>query len=269
MSDASATPTFQIDLLARHLGAGACRFDVDALAVCDSTNTQLLARAEAGAASGTVLVADRQTAGRGRRGRTWFAAPGDSLTFSLLWRFPPESGAPVGLSLAVGLGLAQGLESLGVANVRLKWPNDLLLNGRKLGGVLVELQPGQLHSAVIGVGINLHLPEDLPPEVRELATALDQARAPMSRETVLASLLSGLRETLDTYAVVGFAGLRDAWQLRHAHQGARVRITGGTEDMTGICRGVDGDGALLLQTDAGLRTVVSGDVSLRSDEGVA
>ncbi|HEY3431729.1 MAG TPA: biotin--[acetyl-CoA-carboxylase] ligase [Rhodocyclaceae bacterium] len=255
--------SFQTDRLVQALGVAACRFDVDALAECDSTNTQLLRRAEAGAPSGTVLVADRQTAGRGRRGRTWFAAPGDSLTFSLLWRFALESPAPGGLSLAVGLALARGLESLGVSGITLKWPNDLLLNGRKLGGVLVELQPGQLRSAVIGIGLNLHLPDDLPEDVRSLAAALDQSGMVMTRETVLAALLASLQRTLDEYAITGFAALREDWLLRHAHQGQPVRISGGTE-LEGLCAGVDAEGALLLQTDQGLRTVVSGDVSLRA-----
>lgn len=263
MPDIPSASAFQIDLLLRHLGVAACRFDLDALAVCDSTNTQLLVRAEAGAPSGTVLVADCQTAGRGRRGRTWFAAPGDSLTFSLLWRFPPESSAPEALSLAVGLGLAQGLESLGVARVSLKWPNDLLLQGRKLGGVLVELQPGQLNCAVIGVGINLRLPPDLPNDVRQTAAALDQVGLYPGREALLAALLSALLATLDRYSGAGFAGLRDAWMERHAHQGAQVRISGGSEEVTGRCLGVDDTGTLLLQTESGVRSIVSGDVSLR------
>ncbi|GAB2181267.1 hypothetical protein DLREEDagrD3_14900 [Denitratisoma sp. agr-D3] len=262
MSAPTVPATFQIDRLALALGAASCRFDVDAVAECDSTNTQLLARAEAGAPSGSVLVADRQSAGRGRRGRPWLSAPGDSLTFSLLWRFPADSPAPAGLSLAVGLALAQGLESLGIAGIALKWPNDLLLRGLKLGGVLVELQPGQLRSAVIGIGINLHLPPDLPDDVRGIATALDRSGFVAAREWVLAALLTSLQRTLDTYAVTGFAELRQDWAARHAHQGRLVRISGGTET-EGICLGVDGEGALLLQTETGLRTVVSGDVSLR------
>ncbi|RTL57034.1 MAG: biotin--[acetyl-CoA-carboxylase] ligase [Rhodocyclaceae bacterium] len=261
-SSAASPSSFQTGRLLQYLGGAACRFDVDDVAECDSTNTQLLARAEAGAPSGSVLVADRQSAGRGRRGRAWYGAPGDSLTFSLLWRFPENSPAPAALSLAVGLGLARGLESMGVEGLGLKWPNDLLLRGRKLGGVLVELQAGQLRSAVIGVGLNLHLATDLPSEIKGLAAALDETPGECGREPVLAALLSGLLTTLDEYAVVGFAGLRDAWLARHAYQGQMVRISGGM-DMEGQCAGVDADGGLLLQTSQGVRAVVSGDVSLR------
>ncbi|QDX82967.1 biotin--[acetyl-CoA-carboxylase] ligase [Denitratisoma sp. DHT3] len=259
--------TFDIAATAAALGTAACRLDIDAVAECDSTNTRLLERAQAGAPSGTVLVADKQTAGRGRRGRQWVSAPGDSLTFSLLWRFPPASPAPAALSLAVGLALARGLEALDVREVGLKWPNDLLLRGRKLAGVLVELQAGEVRSAVIGIGLNLRLPADLPPEVA--AAALGQAlplgpQAP-SRETVLAALLAALVTTLDEYADGGFAALREAWLARHAWQGLPVRISGG-EVAEGRCLGVDEDGALLLASATGPRRILAGDVSLRPAE---
>ncbi len=109
------------------LGPLAGRFDVDGLGLCDSTSSELLRRAEAGAPGGTVVVADEQTAGRGRRGRAWLSSAADSLTFSLLWRFPGPAGRLAGLSLAVGVALAEGLERLGATGVRLKWPNDVLL----------------------------------------------------------------------------------------------------------------------------------------------
>jgi BirA family biotin operon repressor/biotin-[acetyl-CoA-carboxylase] ligase len=255
--------------VAAQLGGTACRFDIAALAVCDSTNTELLRRAEAGAPSGSVIVADQQRAGRGRRGRTWHASPGDSLTFSLLWRFPPESSAPAALSLAVGVALARALEALGASEVRLKWPNDLLLAGRKLGGILIELQPGAVRSAIIGAGINLKLPPDLPPDVAPLATALAALPGPQpaTRERVLATCLKHLQRGLDDYASHGFAALHSEWQARHAWHGATVRISGGGDDIVGLCHGVDIDGNLLLETPAGLRTVTSGDVSLRRSEG--
>ena len=160
-----------IAAIASALGPLARRFDVDVLDTCASTNAELLARAETGAASGTVLVANEQTAGRGRRGRSWIASPGDSLTFSLLWRFAPGT-APAGLSLAVGLAVARALQKVGAGDTALKWPNDILRNRRKLGGILVELLPGAPHAAVIGIGINLHLPADLPADVRAASAAL-------------------------------------------------------------------------------------------------
>ena len=240
-----------IAAIASALGPLARRFDVDVLDTCASTNAELLVRAEAGAASGTVLVANEQTAGRGRRGRSWIASPGDSLTFSLLWRFAAGT-APAGLSLAVGLAVARALEkvpggkqSAGAGDTALKWPNDLLRNRRKLGGILVELLPGAPHAAVIGIGINLHLP------------AADES-------ALYAALLAELRATLEQFAAAGFAALRDDWVARHAFQDAPVLLSADfAAPREGICRGVDTDGALLLETAAGIERVLSGEVSLR------
>ncbi|MBP8162925.1 MAG: biotin--[acetyl-CoA-carboxylase] ligase, partial [Propionivibrio sp.] len=121
------------------LGDASGRFDVDSLAECASTNTELLVHAERGAPSGSVLVADRQTAGRGSRGRSWLASPEASLTFSVLWRFEGGLERMSGLSLAVGVAVVEALEACGAAGVKLKWPNDILHQDAKLGGILVEL----------------------------------------------------------------------------------------------------------------------------------
>lgn len=250
-----------IAAIAAHLGPAARRFDIDVLDRCESTNAVLLARAEAGAASGSVVIAREQTAGRGRRGRAWFASPGDSLTFSLLWRFAPGT-APAGLSLAVGLAVAQALAEVGAGNTALKWPNDILKDGRKLGGILVELQPGAAHAAVIGIGVNLRLAAAMPDELRTTAAALD---LPATDESALyAAVLTRLLARLEQFATAGFATMRDEWIARHAFQDAAVVLTADFgAPRTGICRGVDGDGALLLESEGRIERVLSGEVSLR------
>ena len=256
-------PTFDIAACANALGGVGVRFDIDSVAECDSTNSRLMARAESGAPSGSVLVADRQNAGRGRRGREWLSAAGDSLTFSLLWRFPTTSTAPAALSLAVGVALIRGLAAIDCVDAKLKWPNDVLIDGRKLAGVLVELQPGDIRSAIVGIGINLrrppHLPEELAPTVADLASAGVAA----SREALLAAILRALAEVFDRYGVGGFAALRDEWQAAHAWQGRAVKSSGDGPDLVGRCLGVDDGGALLLDTPAGQVSVLAGDVSLR------
>ena len=248
---------FELASIAAALGPLAGRFDIDVLAECDSTNARLIARAEAGAPSGLVIVAERQTAGRGRMGRTWFSAPGDSLTFSLLWRLP--AGRPIdGLSLAVGVAIADALAASGVEAVALKWPNDILLGGRKLGGVLIELAAS---AAVIGVGLNLHLPADMPPDLAQAAAALGQ---PIAANELLAKLLAGLHGALETFASGGFAALRGRWQGLNAYAGAEVQVLSPfAPPLIGRCRGVADDGALLLETGRGIERVISGDVSLR------
>lgn len=253
-------------LLKDRLGDLAGRFDVDVVDECDSTNSALMRRAESGAPAGSVLVAERQTAGRGRRGRQWLSSPGDSLTFSILWRFPKT--VPLsGLSLVVGLAVAKALEDLGAEGVRLKWPNDILLacNGSfaKLGGILIELASDRKGiQAIVGIGLNLQAPQgDLSQAAAGLAQGLaGQPQAPV----VLARLLRQLASEFEQFAVLGFSGAKTDWLARHAWQDQPVVIIDEKEEPRhGLCRGVDDDGALLLETPAGLERVLSGDVSLR------
>ena len=254
-------------LLKSRLGLLAGRFDVDALDECDSTNSELMRRAESGAPAGTVIVADRQTAGRGRRGRTWLSEAEASLTFSLLWRFSGPLTRLSGLSLAVGIGLAAGLEDIGARGIGLKWPNDVLCREgdgyAKLAGILVELSSDRRGTqAIIGIGLNLAPPSG---ELPQPAAGLSQTMNAMpERHVVLAAILSELHRVLETFAVDGFFGLKPEWQQRHAWQGEMVQILG--EDaapLLGRCLGADDDGALLLETASGIERIFSGDVSVR------
>lgn len=242
------------------------RFDVDALDEIDSTNSEVIRRGDAGAPSGLVVVADRQTAGRGRRGRQWISAPEASLTFSLLWRFNGPATALSGLSLAVGVAIAQALEALGVPDIGLKWPNDILLRSArgdaKLAGVLVELASDRRGTlATIGIGINLQAPQG---ELLQPAAGLADAAPLPERHVLLAALLEALAPVLDRFAAEGFAALRSAWQARHAWQDQPVQLLEpDASPLQGICRGADGDGALLIETASGLQRCLAGDVSLR------
>jgi BirA family biotin operon repressor/biotin-[acetyl-CoA-carboxylase] ligase len=254
-------------LLKERLAPMAGRFDVDALESCDSTSTELLRRAALGAPPGTVIVADRQLAGRGRRGRSWSSSEEDGLTFSLLWRLP-AGRIPGGLSLAVGVALAQALTSLGATRVRLKWPNDVLLASdsgfAKLAGILVELASDRRGTqACIGIGLNLAAPAgDFPQPVAGLTQAM--ATVP-DRHEVLATILLALVEVLDRFAGAGFAGLKADWLGWHAWQDRPVQLLGdGESPVTGICRGVDDDGALLLEMASGMSRILAGDLSLRA-----
>lgn len=243
------------------------RFSIEVIERCDSTNSLLLERAQQGAPGASVVICERQEAGRGRRGRAWISAPGDSLTFSLLWRFAPGTPAPVGLSLAVGVAVARALENLGASRIALKWPNDILGAGAKLGGILIEtFLSGGSHAVVIGIGLNVRLTEDMARRVDAPVGALDQVMAgPPSRHRVLAALLDALAALLDEFAVSGFKPLRAAWQAHNAHAGKEVVILAeGAPPVTGRCIGVDEEGALLLDTGGDRRRIVSGDVSLRT-----
>jgi len=214
-----------------------------------------------------VLAAEWQTSGRGRRGRVWHSAPGAALTFSMLWRFQQGAAVLAGLSLAVGVAMMRALAALGVEGAGLKWPNDVLWRGRKLAGILIEMQGDTLgpSAAVIGIGLNCRLPDVLvnriEQPVADLATACGAAP---ERNHVLALLLTELERVLDAFARDGFAPLREEWQRHHVHQRRPVRLKlpdGGA--VSGIADGVADDGALLLVTAKGPRRFHSGDISLR------
>lgn len=265
MSDA---PSLLIDPLRLHalLEEASGRFDVVAVAECASTNTVLMRRAAAGAPSGTVLVADRQTAGRGSRGRAWAASPEASLTFSVLWTFPGGLTRLSGLSLAVGVAVVRALARCGAAGVMLKWPNDILHGDAKLGGILVELDADDAAArVVVGIGLNLRLPASIGEGAALPPAALDRIVAALpDRHLLLARLLVELARVFDRFSADGFAGLRDEWHACHAWQERPVRLLrDGRVEKEGVCAGADADGALLVRTADGLERCLSGDVSLR------
>jgi BirA family biotin operon repressor/biotin-[acetyl-CoA-carboxylase] ligase len=231
-----------------------------------STNADLLARAPALAAP-VLLVAENQTAGRGRAGRSWLSSSGGSLTFSLAWHFDGGPQRLAGLPLAVGVALAETLARLGV-QVQLKWPNDLLKDGNKLAGILIETQaaPAGGTWTVIGVGLNLVMPDELEEKIGRTVAAVPWL-AQMDRDALMAALLDGLATSLREFAGAGFGAFAARWNLRHAYQGQTVRIIDhGAVLHEGVAAGVDDGGRLLLDTDAGRITIVAGDVSLRVKE---
>jgi BirA family biotin operon repressor/biotin-[acetyl-CoA-carboxylase] ligase len=237
-------------------------------ASCESTNTVLVDLAREGAASGTVVAAELQTDGRGRRGRSWESALGAALTFSLLWRFECGVAALTGLSLAVGVALARALRGLGSREIMLKWPNDLVLPGGKLGGILIEVEGDALgpSAAVIGIGLNVRLSPTLRSRVDQPAVDLVEAGATTAdRNAVLGALLRELCLDLSAFEEQGFAPFRAEWQNYHAHQDRPVTLLrpDGVREV-GFARGVNEDGALLLEQGETTRVCLAGDVSLRA-----
>lgn len=242
------------------LGDDGKLFRLEIVEECRSTNSILLSRAADGAPSGSVLIAQRQTAGRGRLGRPWYASPSASLTFSMLWRLP-ENRSPLGLPLAAGVAIAQALEAAGEEGLALKWPNDLLRHGRKVGGILVELASSAAPAAVIGVGLNLALPENLPADLQQSCDAL---QGPHDPSLLLAALLRHLASACARFADEGFAPFREPWRVRHAYEGRWVELSrDGAPICVGLCQGVDENGALLLATEAGCEKIYAGEISVR------
>jgi BirA family transcriptional regulator, biotin operon repressor / biotin---[acetyl-CoA-carboxylase] ligase len=250
------------------LGSRTRALAIEIADVLDSTNSELTRRAARGDIHRQLLAAEWQTAGRGRRGRGWTSVVGGSLTFSLGWRFEQGAGYLSALPLAVGLALANALQGEGFANVELKWPNDLVHRGRKLGGILVELSGDALGPslAVIGVGLNVRLPAGARREIGQPVVDLSGITADrtIDRNALLAAIVAELSAMLEAYAATGFAPLRVAWQRRHAFQKQTVQMLladGGR--VRGEVVGVDADGALVLDSRGRRLRFVSGEVSLR------
>ena len=254
----------------RHLGPRAESFQVHVLDAVGSTSTLLLAEALAGAPSGLTLAAEVQTAGRGRRGHRWYSGLGGGLTFSVLWRFERGVGDLGGLSLAASVGLVRALRELGGDEVQLKWPNDLLWRYHKLGGVLTEIEGDVMgpSAAVIGIGVNAHVDPAVRHLIDQAVTDLAAAGVHQDRNRVLGSLLRHLADTLELFAAHGFAPMKGEWMRYDALAGRAVAVSmPDRSEHAGIAAGVADDGALQLQTAAGLRRIHSGDVSLRPLEG--
>lgn len=249
------------------LGDRAGQFEVEVLDSVASTNSLLLQKAALGAPQGACLIAEMQTAGRGRRGREWHTNLGGSLTFSLLWRFNQGAGFLSGLSLAVGVALMRALDQSGISGAHLKWPNDILYQYRKLAGILIELQGDMLgpSAAVIGIGLNLKLSGTMLDRIDQAVVDVHTiiGKVPQ-RNLILANLLSNLADVLGEFEEGGFACLRDEWLERHAYHEKAVRLImpdGARHD--GYLLGVAEDGALLVETAAGKKRYTSGEISLR------
>lgn len=235
---------------------GSRRIDLDE---CGSTNDEAARLARAGASHGTVVTALAQRAGRGRDGRTWHSPKGAGLYLSAIVRPPLALHMVPPMTLAIGIGLCDAARVFG-ADATLKWPNDLLVGGRKLAGVLVEAQSQgpRLEAVIVGIGVNLV--GELPPDVASTAITLAQAAgtAVIDRELFISGLLSQVAHWIDRYVASGIEGISGAWEARMAQ-----RLTARANDIVGELAGLDGDGALLLRDAAGtLHRVRSGDVEV-------
>ena len=226
-----------------------------------STNDNALLAARSGAPHGSLFVADEQTAGRGRRGNAWLAAPGESLLFSLLLRPRLELGQISALTLAIGLGLRDAIGPLLTDAVQLKWPNDLYVQNRKLAGVLVEsqLQGERLQAVIVGVGLNVAT-RHFAPELAARATSLALlGNSEVEREPLLQALLDAIARRLDEYERSGVAGILDELNAADALRGRRIRV----DAQEGVGRGLDAQGRLLLEDDGGaVHAIIAGTVEL-------
>jgi BirA family biotin operon repressor/biotin-[acetyl-CoA-carboxylase] ligase len=235
----------------------------------DSTNSRLLAAAPPPAGCADACLCELQHAGRGRRGRPWIAPFGGGVALSVAWTFSHGASTLAALSLGVGVAVVRALARAGARGVALKWPNDIWFQDRKMGGVLIELKAeagGPAH-VVIGVGINVSLRAEARAAIAaggaSAAAAADACDAPPSRNAIAGAVLDELLSMLSRFEREGFAAFRDAWSALDALDGRAARVLLADQVISGIARGVDHDGALLLETGAGMQRFASGEASLR------
>ncbi|MDP5152074.1 bifunctional biotin--[acetyl-CoA-carboxylase] ligase/biotin operon repressor BirA [Rheinheimera baltica] len=238
--------------------------------ITDSTNTQLMQKIQDGLVTepGYTIVAEAQTAGRGRRGRNWYSPFAASLYFSMYWRLEQGIQAAMGLSLVVGIAIARLLKQQYQVDARVKWPNDVYVDGKKLCGILVELA-GQAHAGcdvIIGIGMNIRLPKQALHSIdQQYIDLTGAAEKVIDRNQLVALLQQQLITLLADFTQQGFTGFVDEFDQYNQYRNKAIRLIG-KEEITGICIGVDKQGALLVKTAAGVQAYFGGELSLRAGE---
>jgi len=255
-----------LSLLSSELLAGAGAWPVTLLQQVDSTNAESLRQLATGAKPPFLIIAEQQTAGRGRRGRSWVSPFGENLYYSLVLRITGGMRQIEGLSLVVGLALLHAIRDAGVNDVGLKWPNDLLVNGRKVAGILLELSgdPADVCHVVIGVGVNINM-RNVPGDVIDQPwTSIRQVLGEqVDRNRFVDRLNLQLQRYLDSHGRNGFAALRSEWETNHLWQGRAVSLAAGVQSVEGRVLGVDDTGALRLDVDGVEHVFSGGELSLR------
>jgi BirA family biotin operon repressor/biotin-[acetyl-CoA-carboxylase] ligase len=238
----------------------------------ESTNTRLLDALPPAAGKASVVLAEHQTGGRGRRGRGWVAPPGGAICLSLAWQYADMPVDLSALSLVVGLCTVNALAGLGVPGVSLKWPNDLVTRDGKLGGILIEMRTesgGPVH-VVAGIGLNVSLDDAARAAVKATGTTADDIRAHRTpvpdRNHIVAALLARLVPALEGFPRHGLTPHLDNWHDCDALREHEVRVEVAGEITRGVARGIDAHGALLVETPAGMRRFISGEVTVRIDQ---
>jgi BirA family biotin operon repressor/biotin-[acetyl-CoA-carboxylase] ligase len=234
-----------------------------------STNSDLMQREAPPAGHFDFLTAEYQTAGRGRRARTWFAPPGGAICLSISWCFASLPRDISALSLAIGVCVLRAMTQIGVTGAALKWPNDLVVGSAKLGGILIELraEAGGPAYVVVGLGLNVALGETVQRQVQasgtQAADLIGMRFEHTDRNRLAAALIGAIVAGLEQFERDGFAAFTAEWSSADVLSGKPVVISSEAGSVTGHARGIDSDGALCLQTKDGLQRFVTGEVSAR------
>ncbi len=241
---------------------------VELIPIIDSTNQYLLDRVNE-LESGSVCIAEYQAKGRGRRGREWVSPFGSNLYMSMFWRLDAGMAAAMGLSLVVGVAIVEALEKLGLNGVKLKWPNDLYYQDRKLAGILVEMsgQAGGAANLVIGMGMNLMMSEQIEGITQPWASLTEVAdKEYIDRNQLAITMINTLYSALSDYEIYGMSGFVERWNRLDNFLDRPIKLIMGPREITGIAKGINEQGAVLLETGNGVESFIGGEISLRGTE---
>ena len=249
--------------------AGAAVKELTILLETESTNRYLMNMLTAGGIHGKIVLSEFQTSGRGRRGRSWISPLGSGICVSLGWRFELQPASLTALSLAAGVAVIEALKRFDIEDIGLKWPNDIVCGGAKLGGILIETR-GESAGAidvVVGIGINVDVPDHITAAIDQPVTDLARAAAtPISRNAVTAALISEIVTMFRQFAVSGFSGFIESWREYDTVTGQEARLILPNQILVGRVEGIDQHGMLAMRIAGETRTFSSGDLSLRAIE---
>ena len=243
--------------------------DIEVHTTIDSTNSYLMRRLPNSLMQGQVCLAEYQDSGRGRRGRKWISPFGSQIYLSMYWRLSQGLSSAMGLSLVTAVAVSDAIKACCDLDVELKWPNDIYIGGVKLAGILIDLegQPLEESHSVIGIGLNVDMPKLVGDEIDQAWTDLaSHVKVPLDRNSLSATLIECLWKRLYQYEADGIKDMLDEWHRHDLYLGRKVKILTGDNVTKGICRGVNQQGALLLEVNGIIKLIYGGEVSLRGDD---
>ncbi|MCO4798888.1 MAG: bifunctional biotin--[acetyl-CoA-carboxylase] ligase/biotin operon repressor BirA [Colwelliaceae bacterium] len=253
-------------LITQGLATGTLPIPVEVHSVIDSTNSYLLRRIPHQVKQGQVCVAEYQDAGRGRRGRQWISPFGSHIYMSMYWCLEQGISAAMGLSVVAALAVSDAIKQLYNLNVELKWPNDIYANGKKLAGILIDLEGQALEAShcVIGIGLNINMPAKAAENIDQPWTDLQSnVSDKIDRNQLVSTLINCLVTRLEQHKESGIVTMVDDWLKQDVYINKPVRLITGEKETLGICRGINTQGALLLEVDGQVKPIYGGEVSMR------
>ena len=255
-----------LDKITKKLKGLQCDNKLELHTIIDSTNSYLLRKLPTQVSNGQVCIAEYQSHGRGRRGRQWISPFGAHLYMSMYWQVEQGMSAVMGLNIVAAIAIRDAIKELYSLDVELKWPNDIYLSGKKLAGILIELegQPAEICHCVIGIGLNLDMPSQSGEQVTQPWSDLQsEVNTKVDRNELVAKLITSLNKRLAQHQTNGLTSLKEIWHQHDLYLNKNIVITSGQNLTNGLSKGINDQGALMLEVNGQQKAIYGGEVSLR------